>query len=113
MMKQVGHRFGRNILHGSYVSGQDMAKYMRSDPYGFACSCGKLESMKKKTQESCHILIREQPKPQYISLKALQQEAQVPADPVARQNRGTALLARTAQAEEAHASWVCICDRSA
>lgn len=63
MLKQVGHRFGRHMLNGPYLSGQDMAKYMRSDPYGFAGSCGTCQSMKKKTQESCHILIREQPKP--------------------------------------------------
>ena len=53
------------------------------------------------------------PKGQYISLKDRPQEVQVPADQAHRQNRGTALLARTAQGEAPHASWVCTCDRSA
>jgi hypothetical protein len=50
---------------------------------------------------------------QYISLKDLPQEAQVRVGPAARQNRGTALPARTAQVEAAGASWVCTCGRFA
>ncbi len=52
-------------------------------------------------------------KAQYISLKDRPQEVQVQADQAHRQNRGTALLARTAQVEVSHVSSVCTCDRSA